>query len=132
MARLPAIAILAAVLALGGCGYSDNIFSPTAAAATPAAVPAAAARKPFVVIRFARPDPDYRMALYDALRGALERRPDVEFDVVAVTRDPDAAQRDLASVVHSLAAMGMPAERISLSSVAAAAGAADEVLIYLR
>ncbi|HUZ72372.1 MAG TPA: hypothetical protein VMU87_05255 [Stellaceae bacterium] len=131
---------MAGALTLGGCGYSNNIFWETAAPPPPAkaailaaaAPEAASARKPFVVIRFERADPDYRTALYDALHGALERRPDVEFDVVAVTRDTTAAQRDLASVVHSLAAMGMPSERISLSSVAASDDATDEVRIYLR
>lgn len=140
--------VLAAALALGGCGYSDNIFwqtaatpppGPVVAAASPAlapaavpAPPAAAARKPFVVISFERSDPDYGMALYEAMRGALERRPDVAFDLVAVTRDAAAAQRNLTSVVHSLAAMGMPAARLSLSSIAPANDATDEVRIYLR
>src|SRR5579885_646538 len=142
------------VLALTSCSYTDDIFwqsgKPPPAVAKVAAAkpeiatlpaashpkPAAAApeetRKPFVVIRFERPDPDDAAALYDAVSGALKRRPDVAFDLVAVTRDPDAARRNLASVMRSLAAMGLPAERLSLAAAAAADDATDEVWIYVR
>jgi hypothetical protein len=146
----------AVMLPLAGCGYADNVLfhgtPPTAAApagatpspaatapvaAAPAAAPAAVAapnetRKPFVVIRFETPDPDYQGALYDALSDALKRRPGLAFDVVAVTRDGDAARRNLANVVHTLAAMGLPADRLTLSAAAAADNGTDEVWIYLR
>jgi hypothetical protein len=129
MPRLFVSRVLAAVLVLGGCGYSGNVLLPAPA---PAHAAAAVARKPFIVISFARPDADYAPALYDALKGALARRPDVAFDLVAVTRDADAARRELASVVHSLAAMGLPGERMSLASVTASGDGPDEVRIYLR
>ena len=108
--------------------------NPLQAAAAPsaAASPPQETRKPFVVIRFERPDPDYGAALYDALSGALARRPGAGFDLVAVTRDPDAAERNLASVLHTVTAMGMPADRLSLSVAAAADDATDEVWFYLR
>jgi hypothetical protein len=144
-------ALIAAALLLGGCGFSMPWQSrtpqapPAAAAPAPAApvaetgkpapspaAPAAETRKPFVVIHFEEPDPDYATSLYDALSGALKRRPGIDFDLVAVTRDPDAAERNLTSVFHAMTAMGLPSDRLSLSAVAAADTATDEVWIYLR
>jgi len=151
MPVLRTLSALAVALALASCAFSDDMFG---SAPAPAAAPAAAAkpapaaaqtagapapvaapretRKPFVVIRFEEPDPDYGAALYDAVNGALQRRPGAAFDLVAVTRDPDAARRNLQSVLRSLREMGMPAERLSLSAAAAADDATDEVWIYLR
>ena len=144
--------VVPAALVVASCGYSDDIFSQSAApAAAPAVVaaakpqtlpqpaaPASAAvapretRKPFVVIRFERSDPDYGAALYEAVNGALKRRPDASFDLVAVTRDTDAARRNLQRVMRSLSDMGLPAERLSLSAAAAADDGTNEVWIYLR
>jgi hypothetical protein len=145
--------VLAAALSLGACSFPDTAFwksgAPPAdalvtakplaqppAAATQASAPAHPAqpeeRKPFIVIRFEHPDPDYGEALYAALSGALQRRPGVAFDLVAVTRDTGAAERNLADVMHIMAEMGMPADRLSLSAVAAADASTDEVWIYLR
>jgi hypothetical protein len=152
MPNLRIFCAIAAALTVASCAYSENVFwQSTAPAAAPVAVaaakpqpappaprvvlPAAApreTRKPFVVIRFEQPDPDFGTALYDAMSGALRRRPGVSFDLVAVTRDPEAARRNLQSVMHSLAEMGMPAERLSLSAAAAADDGTDEVWIYLR
>jgi hypothetical protein len=148
----------ALLLPLAGCGYADNLLmhSPAAPTEAPAAatkpppaeapvtaVPVAApapapiaapteTRKPFVVIRFETPDPDYGGALYDALSAALKRRPGLDFDVVAVTRNSDQARRNLQNVVHTLAQMGLPADRLTLASAAASDDITDEVWIYLR
>jgi hypothetical protein len=138
--RLPAFAA-ALVLALSGCGHSDAQFVGQAPAAKPAAAPSGAnvalrapaeTRRPFVVIHFDGAEPQYAKALYDALEGALARKPDAAFELVAVTRDADAAQRNLADVLHAMTRMGMPAERLSLAAVAAADDATDEVWIYVR
>ncbi|HXQ51363.1 MAG TPA: hypothetical protein VN802_09750 [Stellaceae bacterium] len=152
MRRLPAAPIILAALALGGCSYADSLLGlgapsppkpePPAAAAPAPAPPAASAapsapasetRKPFVVIRFeGGPPPDYAQGLYAAMSGALERRPGVAFDLVAVTRDPDSAERNLTTIFRTITGMGMPAERLSLSAAAAADEATDEVWIYVR
>jgi hypothetical protein len=140
---VPALPLIAA-LALGGCGHSDVLFAQNGAAAPAAAKPAPAkdagvalrppaeTRKPFVVIRFAGTEPHYAEALYDALEGALARKPDAAFELVAVTRDTDAAERNLADVLGSMTGMGMPAERLSLAAISAADDATDEVWIYVR
>ena len=152
MRKFKLLRAVAAALAAASCGYSDNVFwqsaapeaKPTAAAsAAPQPAPSSPApqaaaiapsetRKPFVVIRFERPDPDYSEALYDAVSGALKRRPNASFDLVAVTRDADAARRNLQRVMRSLSDMGLPAERLSLSAAAAADDGTNEVWIYLR
>jgi hypothetical protein len=154
MRHVPAASIVLAALALGGCSYSEKLFGwggaptpnpPPQAAAAPAPKPAAAApsaptpppaaetRKPFVVIHFeAGAPPDYARGLYAAMSGALARQPGVAFDVVAVTRDPDAAERNITSVFRTITTMGMPADRLSLSAVAADDAATDEVWIYVR
>jgi hypothetical protein len=157
MSNFKTLCTVAAALAVASCTYADDIFwqskapaaapapaaaakpqsAPQPAAPRPAAPAAAAAapietRKPFVVIRFERPDPDYGEALYDAVSGALKRQPGVGFDLVAVTRDAAAARRNLQSVMRSLAEMGLPAERLSLSAASAADDGTDEVWIYLR
>ncbi len=145
-------------LALASCGYPETVFRPEAkanvdasgypaaasaaevASATgtapvltpPAPTPAAETRKPFIVIHFETPEPEYAQDLYEALKDALQRKPSAQFDLVAVTRDPDAAERAMAEVMHTITQMGMPAERLSLSSVAAADEATDEIWIYVR
>lgn len=146
MPRRLATASFIAALALGGCGHSDAQFlqpAPGEAASKQAPAPQKApgvalqapaeTRKPFVVIHFdGNAEPRYAQALYSALTGALAQKPDAAFELVAVTRDTDAAQRNLADVLHSMTQMGMPAERLSLAAVSAADDATDEVWIYVR
>ncbi|HUB95337.1 MAG TPA: hypothetical protein VL993_05435 [Stellaceae bacterium] len=144
------------VLALGACSFPDALLLKSepaqakpatteiaSAAPTPmpppvhavAETPAPALvekRRPFVVIHFETPGPDYAQSLYEALKGALERKPGVAFDLVAVTRSADDAQRNLADVYHTVIGMGVPADRLSLSAVAATDDGTDEVWIYVR
>jgi hypothetical protein len=137
---------ITAALALAGCGYGEESMAqhlnggapPAAAASAPAdaaALPPAPppeTRKPFIVIRFEGDHPDYARPLYDAMTNALKKKPDVAFDLVAVTRHPAEAQRNLESVFHTMMAMGLPASRITLSAAAAQDEATDEVWIYVR
>lgn len=147
MRSLATISALLAALALGGCGHPDPLSGtqapapPEAAKPAPAPVPQTASvalhapdeqRKPFIVIHFEGTQPQYADALYAALQGALARKPDAAFELVAVTRNSDAAERNLTNVMHSMTDMGMPAERLSLAAVSAADDATDEVWIYVR
>ena len=145
MRHLPTIPALIAALALSGCGHPDELLAaqsptkqeaakpaPASQTASVALHPPAETRQPFIVIRFEGTQPEYAEALYNALQSALTRKPDAAFDLVAVTRDTDAAKRNLASVMRSMTEMGMPAERLSLAAVAAADDATDEVWIYVR
>ena len=94
--------------------------------------------RPLVVIRF--PDSAsvaYEDTLYQAVKAALERRPQTAFDLVAVTdglRPGDhAVVSDRArAVLRSLAAMGLPPERLSLSAASLPGVAGSEVHLYVR
>jgi hypothetical protein len=107
--------------------------------AFPAAAPAPANdRAALVTIRFDRPDVAYEEQLYGALNQALERRPDLALDVVAVSppgtasSSAAASKRNIESVVQSLTSMGLPADRIRLSARTLADASGNEVRIYPR
>ncbi len=129
---------------LYGQSLSNRAFS-TAAPSPLAArgrLSSAAERRPLVIIRFDRPNVDYEQALYTAVRRALDRRPDAEFDLVAVTPSSgspgqvalhsDAAKRNAQSVLRSLTSMGLPATRVTLSATTSANVQSNEVQIYVR
>lgn len=107
--------------------------------ATAAARPAVARGGPaLVTIRFDRPDVAYEEQLFGAVNEALERRPDVTFDVVAVSppgapaSSATASKRNIESVVQSLTSMGLPADRLRLSARTLADASGNEVRIYPR
>ena len=120
----------------------------TTAPGTPRRPPSAAAlakindRRPLVIIRFYRRKVPYEKTLYTAVRRALERRPNVVFDLVAVApqqNDPaqitlhsEASKRNAENVFRSLTTMGLPAERVSLSATTNAIAQSDEVRLYVR
>jgi len=103
---------------------------------------AAAGRRPLVVIRFDRANPAYEQALYTAVSRALERAPNASFDLVAVapTRGGQSqaalaatsARRQAETVMRSLADMGLPAQRMTLSSTTSGQTQANEVHVYVR
>lgn len=107
----------------------------------PAPGPAAGndGRRPLVVIRFDRTEVPYEQALYSAVAQVIDRRPNVAFDVVAVT--PTAARsgqtaatsrRNADRVVRSLADMGLPSERIRITSATSTEARSSEVHIFVR
>lgn len=92
-------------------------------------------RRPLIVIRFERPDQPYEQELRYAVGEALRRRPNASFDVVAAAPPGglgDAAKRNVEGVVRRLAAMGVPAERLTLSATTRADAKGDEVYVYVR
>ena len=98
--------------------------------------------KPLAVIRFEQPDVeirdvDYRGKLFATLSDVLRRRPNAGFEVVAVTPRFDAAASaaagaEASDVIRALAAMGLPAERLSLSATTAPQAQGREVHLYVR
>jgi hypothetical protein len=105
-----------------------------------AAPPLADGRQPLVVIRFDRPDVPYQQALYNAVSRALERRPQANFDLVAVSASGEAgaaalsqnqSRRNAERVMRSLTEMGLPAARVNLSATSAQV-ATNEVHLYVR
>ncbi|MGB0922083.1 MAG: hypothetical protein ACPG06_00225 [Alphaproteobacteria bacterium] len=100
------------------------------------------AAKPLIVIRFDRPDPDYEQALYTALAAALQRRPDAHFDLVAVSPSSVAgaqgelvkseSRRHASGVLRSVTDMGLPPNRLRISSASSARANESQVHIYVR
>lgn len=94
--------------------------------------------RPFVVIRFDNPGVEYEQELYDAVSAALQRSPEVAFDLVAVApangtpEDAEAARASTQKVMQSLLEMGLPADRISLSQVTDPNVSTNEVHLYVR
>jgi len=91
--------------------------------------------RPLVRIRFTRPGVDYKTALYKALQAALKARPGLAFDVVGVS--PKAAGQagvlDRAQQVRfAMADMGVPPERVRVSTETSKAAKSDEVRIFVR
>jgi hypothetical protein len=110
--------------------------SPVRMASTAAApVPGPAERRALVTIRFERPDTAYGEELDYAVREALRRRPNASFDVVAAAPPGGlgaAAKRNVEGVVRRLAALGVPAERLTLSATTRPGAAGDEVQVFVR
>jgi hypothetical protein len=107
------------------------------------AVPAPGPRssRPLATIRFDRPDVPWRQPLYNAVASAIDRAPGSTFDVVAVTatqgpvvetaRAANETRRNAETVVRAMVEMGLPSERIALSSAINPRGG-NEVLVFVR
>lgn len=99
-------------------------------------------RRPLVVIRFDRPNVPYQEPLFTAVSEALNRRPGSVFDVVSIVPqqgtpaqialNANQARRNAEQVVQSLSGMGLPSDRLSLSSTSSGDVANNEVRIYVR
>lgn len=102
----------------------------------------AAGSPPLVVIRFDRPDVDYQQALYSAVSKALEQRPGSTFEIVGVAPErgstgeaavsASTARRRAEQVMQTLVEMGLPVERVQLSSAESVAAQSNEVHVYVR
>lgn len=98
--------------------------------------------KPLVVIRFDRNDVDFEQAVYMATSEALQRFPNIGFEVVAVAPNGSNpaqtalagtdAQNNAQNVARSMAQMGIPGSRIKLSSSNSPMARSPEVHIFLR
>lgn len=136
---------------LYGQNISNRLFKRAQDAAPGKAEPQALApisggivqnRRPLVVIRFDRQDLDYEEALYTAVSQALESRPGVQFDLVAVSPDTGnpaelalystAARKNGEAVLRSLTQMGVPLERINLNAATSDTALNSEVHLYIR
>lgn len=125
--------------------YGPALSSGTGAIGTSglaAAAGAAPTGSPLVVIRFDRPDVLYRQALYTAVSQALDRRPSAMFDLIAVAPNrgtpsdvalaADTSRKYAEDVLRSLNEMGLPSDRITLSSLTSPDIAANEVRVFVR
>lgn len=118
---------------------AQAVYQPTSA---PAPQINSAADRPLVVIRFDRPGVEYESALYTAVKGALDRRPNAAFDIVAVSPTNGSssqaaigstnARRNAEAVVRSLTNMGLPASRLRLSASTSSTASSGEVHVFVR
>ena len=99
-------------------------------------------RRPLVVIRFDRENVDYESALYTAVSEALQRKPNADFDLVAVAPSKggpaktalamNTSKRNADAVMRSLTNMGLPASRVKLSAITSSSAETSEVHLYVR
>lgn len=97
---------------------------------------------PLVTIRFDRPHVNYEGALYAAVKSAMDRRPDANFDIVAVAPtggspgqdalNASAVRRNAEQVARSLTNFGLPSNRVRLSTSSSGANRVAEVQIFVR
>ena len=95
-----------------------------------------------VLIRYNQPNVQYEQQLSQAVGTAMERRPDAQFSVVAVSPasgDPAdlaqqqaSAERDAEAVKRSLVQLGLSPSRISMATTQMQAAQTAEVHVYIR
>ena len=124
---------------------AEGTVSPAPAAASSALPPRTApggGRSPLVVIRFDEGSPDYEPALHQAVTAAVDRKPDVIFDVVAISpragtpaqqaQAADEARSHGRDVFRTLMTMGLPGEQVTFDHAALEAAASSEVRVFVR
>ncbi len=99
-------------------------------------------RRPLVVIRFDRPDVPFEQGLYTAVSRAIEQRPEAGFDLVAVApgsgtpaqvaSNTTKSKRHAQEVLRTLTDMGLPPDRVRLSSITNPDAVTNEVHLYVR
>jgi hypothetical protein len=95
-----------------------------------------------VLIRYNQPNVEYEQQLSQAVGTAIERRPNAEFSIVAVSPsggDPadlanqrEAAQRDAEGVKRSLIQLGLAPSKITMATTQMESAQTPEVHVYIR
>jgi type IV pilus biogenesis protein CpaD/CtpE len=98
--------------------------------------------RPYVVIRFPDSSTDYQDELANAVRRAVERKPNVAFDLVAVTprsgsagdleENTRKAKQQAAEVLQSLLSLGIGADRIAVAAWTGQPTKVNEIRLYIR
>jgi hypothetical protein len=126
----------------------------TAAAPQPAPMQTAAASdvpppgsglatgRPYVVIRFTESSVDYEKTLSEAVKRAVERKPNLAFDLVAVTPRAGTAEEladlteqahaEAAAVMKSLSNLGIGPDRVSIMTWTGQPTDVNEIRLYIR
>ncbi len=99
-------------------------------------------RRPLVVIRFDRDNVPYQEPLFTAVSEALNRRPGAAFDIVSIVPQAgtpaqvalaaNQSRRNAEQVLQTLVQMGLPSDRMSLSSTSSGSVATNEVHVFVR
>jgi hypothetical protein len=127
---------------LFGTSLANRAFATAAPARAQSQVTNLANRRPLVVIRFDRPNVPYQEPLFTAATEALNRRPGAVFDIVSIVPQQgtpaqvalaaNQSRRNAEQVMQTLIQMGLPSDRLSLSSTSSANVGSNEVHIYVR
>jgi hypothetical protein len=126
---------------LYGNSLANRSYQAAGFAASPTTASTIGGRRPLVVIRFDKASVPFEQTLYSAVNQAIQRRPDVNFDLVAVTPasaagkgalGSAAAQRNAESVLRSLADMGLASNRVTLSAITSPTADVNEVQLFVR
>jgi hypothetical protein len=98
--------------------------------------------RPYVVIRFPESNVDYEKPLSEAVKRALARKPDLAFDLVAVTPRAGTAEEladlteqahaEAAAVMKSLSNLGIGPERVSIMTWTGQPTDVNEIRLYIR
>ena len=96
-----------------------------------------AGRRPLMVIRFDKQKVDFEQSLYKAVKAALDKRPSIHFEVVAVSpantrTGAFEAAKNADAVKEALLAMGLPEKRIYSSQTSKNSIKTTEVHLYLK
>ncbi|MGH7074695.1 MAG: hypothetical protein ACREFD_10900 [Stellaceae bacterium] len=129
---------------LASLGVATPERRPAAATVSARVAPTPPTRphQPLVTIRFDRRNVPFEHALYLAVASALDRNPDLRFDVIAVSpgagnarqvaRNASQTRHNAGAVMRALVAMGLPANRITISATTNSAIRTGEVRIYVK
>ena len=114
-------------------GGADGVAPPGSGLAT---------GRPYVVIRFTESSVDYEKALSEAVKRAVARKPDLAFDLVAVTPRAGTAEEladltekahaEAAAVMKSLNDLGIGPERVSMMTWTGQPTDVNEIRLYIR
>ncbi len=90
-----------------------------------------------VILKFDDEQLDYSAGLFETISSALEQQPSVKFEIVAVSPTGGAsfapkARKKAAEILKQITEMGVPTERLSLTSSNSSSAQAEEVHIYVR
>jgi len=98
--------------------------------------------RPYVVIRFTESSVDYEKALSEAVKRAVERKPNLAFDLVAVTPRAgtadeladltEQAHAEAAAVMKSLSNLGIGPDRVSIMTWTGQPTDVNEIRLYIR
>jgi hypothetical protein len=95
-----------------------------------------------VLIRYNQPNVEYEQQLSQAVGSAIERRPNAEFSVVAVSpssgdpaelaRSQQMARENAEAVKRSLVQLGLSPSRITMANTQTQSAQSPEVHVYIR
>lgn len=90
-----------------------------------------------VVLKFDDTELDYSTGLFETISSALEQKPTAKFEIVAVSPTggvsfASKARERAAEILTQITEMGVPTERLSLTSSNSSTAQAEEVHIYIR